>query len=343
VYGNYQLTFDDFMCILMEYKKNEKLKQDLQEHSTMEAEFLGGEGSVSETSKPESWAPTMEMLDLSDRNRANFWADTPEGQQKAQEFPPNPPKEKKPAPSRWITGDSGMMSPSDDDKIGTGGSRPVTPAAEEDFNAFDETRHVQDFEQSTFQDTANLTVEAPITAVKTNATSLTSGRVTGRQMVPPPQHPGRVADVDVYGNPRSKAIRMKPRHKGEMSGSAMHSVHCEVVPVAMLFGMLEIGRKYKMSFTLRNVGQSKTRFRIQRRDNSPDDNNFCTVLHKPSFDIAAGMKVKLEVEVTTGTLGEINDQLEVQSEFEKFSIPVTAKVVNRGDSKGRLAKGVVLL
>jgi len=218
-------------------------------------------------------------------------------------------------------------------------SRPVTPAAEEDFMTTDQTRHVQDFDQ----DKGDLTVEAPATTMKTNTTSLKSGRVTGRQLVPPPQHAGRVADVDVYGNPRSKAIRMKPRHKGETSGTAMHSVHCEVVPIAMLFGTLEIGQKYKMSFTLRNVGKSKTRFRIQRRDNSPDDDNFCTVLHKPSFDIAAGMKVTLEVEVAAGTLGEINDHLEVQSEYERFSIPVTAKVVKQGDAQGRLAKGVALL
>jgi hypothetical protein len=59
-----------------------------------------------------------------------------------------------------------------------------------------------------------------------------------------------------------------------------------------------------------------------------------------SFDIAAGMKVTLDVEVTTGTLGEINDTLEVQSEYERFSIPVTAKVVAQGENKGRLAKGV---
>jgi hypothetical protein len=26
-----------------------------------------------------------------------------------------------------------------------------------------------------------------------------------------------------------------------------------------------------------------TRFRIQRKDNSPDDQNFCNVLHKPRF------------------------------------------------------------
>jgi hypothetical protein len=169
----------------------------------------------------------------------NFWKDTPAGQSKGAELPPNPPKEKKPAPTRWITGDAGERQGSggggDSDMMGTGGSRPVTPAAEEDLSAgpiIGNTTGDYSHFISEPNDTLDLTVDPPFQATnKSNGKSslMTSGRVTGRQMVPPPSHPGRVADVDVYGNPRSKAIRMKPRQKGETSSNAAtDSVHCEV-------------------------------------------------------------------------------------------------------------------
>ncbi len=59
------------------------------------------------------------------------------------------------------------------------------------------------------------------------------------------------------------------------------------------------------------------------------------------------MKVALQVKVTAGSVGVIDDTLEVQTSSDgsktTFSIPVTATVVSQGESNKRLAKGVEMV
>ena len=102
IYGCNSLCFEDFMRVIHEIKKNDRMEEELQDHSMQEAEFLasGVDGNLysgSEASKP--LVPIC--TDDGANSTQNFWKDTPQGINKAKDLPPNPPKEKKSAPSRY--------------------------------------------------------------------------------------------------------------------------------------------------------------------------------------------------------------------------------------------------
>jgi len=185
------------------------------------------------------------------------------------------------------------------------------------------------------------------------------------------QAQGRASDRDVYGQPRAKSMRMREYNTGAVNteriaregvravntastGVLPASLHqplaseggsnadpakpqrlapqsLTITPSVLKMGQLKHGEKYRGNFTISNVGSNATRFRIVRKDNVPNDQNTCILLHNPVGKIAPGMRATLTLEVTAGSVGTISDCMEVHGETETFRLPVKAEVVSPAD------------
>ncbi len=106
-YGCSSLNFDDSVRVIHEIRKEERMAQEALDNSNMEAQFVvEGESGSGRGSMPPSKPEAVPMQDQrsgsgtgtdSSSSSGNFWKDTVEGQTKAGELPPNPPKQKNPA------------------------------------------------------------------------------------------------------------------------------------------------------------------------------------------------------------------------------------------------------
>lgn len=164
---------------------------------------------------------------------------------------------------------------------------------------------------------------------------------------------GRAADLDVNGNPRAKAVRMREKSKGEPNfeylqreegvmrttntastrlpdGTSIAGIErfFEISPPALALGQLENGREYRISFSLKNVGTGPTRFKVVAKDSRPEDQNFVRLINNPPGQLGAGLSVQVEVSVKAGSVGSISDFVEIQAISERFQIPVTAEVMS---------------
>jgi len=162
---------------------------------------------------------------------------------------------------------------------------------------------------------------------------------------------GRSADVDVYGDARPKPVRQRPRSKGEPNdaymereagmmrltntastrlpdGGSIDGIErfFEISPVQLVLGQLQVNQEYRASFMLKNVGAAPSRFRIVVKDSRPEDMNYVRLLNNPPGALSPGMAVNVEVQIKTGSVGPINDIVEIHAMTEVFQVPVKATV-----------------
>jgi len=189
---------------------------------------------------------------------------------------------------------------------------------------------------------------------------------------------GRAADIDMYGSPRAKSVRMRPCTRGEPNATMLSRGREETVtmrstsslratatglspllaaatlcsgnaeltlsprdkqvieasPPILKMGMLELGQEYSVSFKFTNVGYRPTRFKIVCNGNVPGDLNFIRCINPHTGTAACGkmlspgMTIKMEVQVKAGSLGNIDDLVEIHTPTIVFRIPVRAYVAS---------------
>ena len=94
-------------------------------------------------------------------------------------------------------------------------------------------------------------------------------------------------------------------------------------PGAAAFGVLELRKRYRIRLSLLNVGVEYSKFRLRQPKNST-----VSVIYNPQ-QVAAGMSVPLEVEISCTAIGDIKDELHILSEGESFPVPIRATVVDK--------------
>merc|ERR1711871_409229 len=79
-----------------------------------------------------------------------------------------------------------------------------------------------------------------------------------------------------------------------------------------------------------NVGNVTGRFRV-KQPHTP----YVRVVYQPQ-PIAAGIRIKMEVELRAVALGEVQEEVQIHTEDDMFRLPVSARVVSEAELQGRL-------
>eukprot|EP00455_Lapot_gusevi_P053131 TRINITY_DN8223_c0_g1_i3.p1 TRINITY_DN8223_c0_g1~~TRINITY_DN8223_c0_g1_i3.p1 ORF type:complete len:705 (-),score=191.71 TRINITY_DN8223_c0_g1_i3:105-2219(-) len=144
--------------------------------------------------------------------------------------------------------------------------------------------------------------------------------------------------ITVQNNvPANTAARPKVRTMSTMSAQLQHTVKSgETLPIGVTtgqfrvqpevceFGSLRVGCTYRLAVQLTNVGAEKARFTI---DSVPPAAMNVRVLYRPG-PVAAGMAVRLEIELYAGELGDWRQDLVIRTERDTFRLPMSASVVD---------------
>jgi len=105
--------------------------------------------------------------------------------------------------------------------------------------------------------------------------------------------------------------------------SQLNSSMFSVYPLAMDFGALCQGQVYSMACTLSNFGKAQGRFVI--KNNSLVQSKEIRLVYKKG-PVAAGMNVKLEVEVQATAPKDLTGDLEISTESGDILIPFRASM-----------------
>ena len=96
-----------------------------------------------------------------------------------------------------------------------------------------------------------------------------------------------------------------------------------ISPLLADFGNMKLGCTYRLLLTLTNLGHEKGRFQLPQPEPSK---MACKILYKPG-PVAAGMSVKLELELFAGQTGPYESSIVINTERSIFTIPLKGNVM----------------
>jgi hypothetical protein len=155
----------------------------------------------------------------------------------------------------------------------------------------------------------------------------------------------------VYGRARKAKPEVAAlRTSTLVSGLPGDPKRLEVLPEALDFGQLCVGNVYRLKLVIANRGKSLARFRLgakwsMGRPLDVGESSGCTVFvdHRPPGEVAAGIRKAISVVLTATVATDINEVVEVITERQTFTLPLTAHVVPPAlHSAALLGRGVTV-
>ena len=140
----------------------------------------------------------------------------------------------------------------------------------------------------------------------------------------------------------------QPRPAPKTSSTVRQTWHDPTAPFAQFvlqpaeldMGVLRKGCTYRATVTLTNAGSVTGRFQVVQPDPAlRSDLVHIKVLYRPGL-VAPGLQRRLEVELYAGSVGAIDERIEVRAEAHVFSLPLHARVLSDSDYARAMDGGV---
>jgi hypothetical protein len=127
---------------------------------------------------------------------------------------------------------------------------------------------------------------------------------------------------------------------------AERAVRFQLQPAVVDLGRMAAGSTYRVTVSLTNVGNVKSRWRALQPAPNPREGSATVlrVLYRPT-PLAPGMRVRLELEVYAGTrpadLGAFKRTVRVDTETDVFRLPVVGSIVDPAELEPEVADAEV--